>query len=316
MKIAVTGGCGFIGSHVVDHLVDAGHEVVALDSAGSLDREGARVERVDVCDAEALTAATKGCGAIYHLAAVSNVNEVFDRPIRAVELNILATTHVLEAARRNGVGRVFLASTVWVYTGALDYGQPLTEASPFFLPGAGHIYTSSKIAAEMLVHNYAQLYGQKFTILRYGIPYGPRMRDALVIPRFVSRALANEPITIEGDGLQYRNYVYVSELASAHVLALSPRAENQVYNLEGPRPVSIREIAETVRRIVGDQVQISYLPSRPGDYRGKEVSADKARKELSWAPSIDFEDGMRRYVDWHRARLSARRAPAAEQASP
>jgi hypothetical protein len=102
-----------------------------------------------------------------------------------------------------------LASTVWVYAGAIGPG-PFDEETPFHLPGAGHIYTSSKIAAEMVVHNYHELYGQPYTILRYGIPYGPRMRDALVIPQFIRRALEGAPITINGDGSQFRNYVYVA----------------------------------------------------------------------------------------------------------
>jgi len=159
-----------------------------------------------------LVRATKGCDVVFHLAAVSDVNEAVADPVRTTELNVLGTTKVWEAARRNGVRRVVLASTVWVYAGAHGDG-PLDEEAPFHLPSAGHIYTSSKIAGELIAHNYNELYDTPFTILRYGIPFGPRMREQLVIPRFVQMALAGDTITVHGDGSQFRNYVYVEDLA-------------------------------------------------------------------------------------------------------
>jgi UDP-glucose 4-epimerase len=205
----------------------------------------------------------------------------------------------LEAARLNGVTRVFFASTVWIYTGTRGNGS-LSEDEPFHLPDAGHIYTTSKIASEMIIHNYWQLYRQPFTILRYGIPYGPRMREELVIPIFIRQALKGEPIVIEGDGSQYRNYVYIEDLARAHLLALNKKAENQVYNLEGSRRISIADIAETINRVLGGGVQIKYVPARPGDYAGKEVSARKIRDELGWEPRIDFEEGMASTIAWFK----------------
>ncbi|MBM3671549.1 MAG: NAD-dependent epimerase/dehydratase family protein [Actinobacteria bacterium] len=295
MRAAVTGGSGFIGSHVIDSLADAGHDVVVLDVRGA-HRSDVDSLAVDILDLDALVSATNGCDAVFHLAAVSNVNDAFDDPVGAVQLNIVGTANVWEAARRNGVGRAILASTVWVYAGAV--GDAVDEDSPFFLATAGHVYTSSKIAGEMLVHNYFDLYGQPFTILRYGIPFGPRMRDELVIPRFVQAALRGETIRIDGDGNQYRNYVYIEDLARAHVLALGEAAENEVINLEGAEPVSIRRIAETVIDIVDSSTEVEYVHARQGDFAGRTVSADKARELLGWEPSVSFEDGMRRYVEW------------------
>jgi len=295
MRIAVIGGSGFIGSHVVDHLVDAGHEVTVLD-VHSPHRADVASLAVDILDLDSLVSATKGADAVFHLAAVSNVNDAFDDPVRAVEVNVTGTANVWEAARRNEVGRAFLASTVWVYAGAM--GDEVDEESPFFLATAGHVYTSTKIAGEMLVHNYFDLYGQPFTILRYGIPFGPRMRDELVIPRFVQAGLDGETIRIEGDGSQYRNYVYVEDLARAHVLALEEAAENEVINLEGSETVSIRRIAETVQSVLGRPLDIEYVRARQGDFAGRTVSADKARRLLGWQPRVSFEDGLRRYVEW------------------
>jgi UDP-glucose 4-epimerase len=299
MRAAVTGGSGFIGSHVVDSLADAGHDVVVLDVRGA-HRGDVDSVPVDIRDLDSLVTATTGCDAVFHLAAVSNVNEAFDDPVGAVDLNVLGTANVWEAARRNEVGRAVLASTVWVYAGAVGDGE-VDEESPINLATTGHIYTSSKIACEMIVHNYFDLYGQPFTILRYGIPFGPRMRDALVIPRFVQAALADETIRIEGDGSQYRNYVYVEDLARAHVLALEEAAENEVINLEGSEAVSIRRIAETVIEQLGSSTTIDFVHARQGDFAGRTVSAEKARQLLGWEPTVSFEDGLKRYIEWRTA---------------
>lgn len=294
-RIAVTGGSGFIGSHVVDHLVDDGHDVVVLDVRPA-HRPDVDALRVEILDLDSLVKATKGCDVVFHLAAVSNVNDAYDDPVGCVNVNVTGTANVWEAARRNGVGRAVFASTVWVYAGA--QGEKVDEESPFFLATAGHVYSSTKMAAEMIVHNYFDLYGQPFTIFRYGIPYGPRMRDELVIPRFVRAGLDGEAIRIEGDGSQYRNYVYIEDLARAHVLALSEEAENEVFNLEGTEPVSIRRIAESVLELLDRRMAIEYVNARQGDYRGRTVSADKAKEVLGWEPRVNFEDGLRRYIEW------------------
>lgn len=305
MRCAVTGGAGFIGSHVVDHLMKAGHEVVVLDHGVKPHRGDVEFIDQDILDLSVLSKAVKGCDYVFHLAAVSNVNHAFERPVQCVKVNIEGTANVLEAARSNGVQRVVFASTVWVYTGSRD--NDVHEDSPFYMPGAGHVYTSSKIASELLCHDYWQLYKQPFTILRYGIPYGPRMRDTLVIPIFLKKALAGEPLTITGDGSQYRNFVYVEDLARAHLLVMDEKALNRTYNLEGMRKVTIREIAETINRLLEGGVKIEYTPARPGDYAGKEVSAEKAGRDLGWEPTVDFEEGMRHTIEWFRERHQLKR---------
>jgi len=304
---AVTGGSGFIGSHVVDALKAAGHQVVVIDHRVKPHRPDVEFRDVDIVNLAAVLEATEGCDFIYHLAAVSNVNQAFQQPLYTVELNALGTANVLEAARRNKASRVVLASTVWVYAGAHD--NEVHEDSPFYMPGAGHIYTSSKIAAELFCHDYYQLYQQPFTILRYGIPYGPRMREELVIPIFIRKALAGEPITITGDGSQYRNFVYVEDLARAHLLIMDEHAANKTYNLEGKEKITVRQIAETINGLLGGGVQINYAPARPGDYGGKEVSAKKAKRELGWEPSVNFEQGMKRTVQWFKQHISVGSRP-------
>ncbi|HEU5421915.1 MAG TPA: NAD-dependent epimerase/dehydratase family protein [Nitrolancea sp.] len=301
--IAVTGGSGFIGSHVVDALLGAGYGVRVLDTRAPHreDVEWAAVDLLsdDVADALAETEA------VFHLAAAADVNDVYAAPVESVALNSLATVRLLEAARRAEAGRVILASTVWVYAASR---QPVVDETTCFEPESDrHLYVSTKIAAELFCRDYHTLYQRPYTILRYGIPYGPRMRDNLVIAAFIRRALRGESIRIDGDGRQERFFVYVEDLARAHVLALDPRAEGRTYNLDGSRPVSIREIAETVKELVGD-VTVEYGPARPGDLAARVVRCDRAREELGWEPSVSFGEGLGRTLAWYRERLRAEQA--------
>ena len=141
------------------------------------------------------------------------------------------------------------------------------------------------------------MFGQRFTILRYGIPYGPRMRDALVVARFVHAARTGEPITIAGTGEQQRNYVYVADLADAHVRALSEAAADQTLALEGGTPVSVREIADTVCSLV-KPVPVRHTEARAADYQGLDISGRLAKELLDWAPVTSFPTGVRKYLDW------------------
>ncbi len=296
MRVAVTGGCGFIGSHVVDQLVRAGHDVVVVDLARGWRNPAADYRDVDLFDQPDLVAALAAAQAVFHLAGAADVNAVAADPVRAVQLNVEGTARVLEAARQAGVDRVLLASTVWVYGATVGQGER-TEAAPVDLSRAGHVYVATKLAAEMLVHSYHEMFGQQFTILRYGIPYGPRMREALVVARFVRAAQEGQPITIAGTGEQQRNYVYVEDLADAHVRALAPAAADQTLALEGGAPVSVREIADTVCSLVRP-VRVEHVPARAADYEGVPVSGRLAKELLDWAPVTPFAEGVRRYLDW------------------
>ncbi len=298
-KAVVTGGSGFIGSHVVDALKDAGLDVTVVDYRVTPHRQDVGFENVDLMDLASVLSATRGADHVYHLAAVSNVNYAHKYPVYTTSLNVVGTANVLEAARINGAKRFYLASTVWVYNGTPG-NAVLDESSPFYLNGAGHIYSSSKIAGEMICHNYAELYKVPFTVLRYGIPYGPRMREELLIPIFLKKALNGEPLTIAGKGQQFRNFVYVRDMADAHVLAMSEKAANQTYNLEGRQKVTVLDVAEGIRRNLGDHVKLEFVPERPGDFGGKEISACKAEKELGWKATIPFDEGLRRTVEWFR----------------
>jgi UDP-glucose 4-epimerase len=292
--IAVTGGSGFIGSHIVDKLIEKGYDVGVIDVKHP-HRNDVKHLKTDVLNREELVKATRDVEYIYHLAALANIDDVYRNPVLGVRVNCEGTVNVLEAARKNEVERVLYASTVWVYGGSP--GREVDENSPIY--PTGHLYTSTKIVSEFFCHDYWKMYGQKFTILRYGIPYGPRGREETVIPIFIKRAISREPIQIFGDGLQYRNFIYVEDLASGNVAALKKVAENKIYNLDGKEKITILDIANMIKKLIGD-VKIEFEEGRISEYRGKDVSCELAKKELGWEPVTDFEEGMRRTIEWYR----------------
>jgi UDP-glucose 4-epimerase len=299
MRLGVTGGAGFIGSHVVDVLLEAGHEVVVLDPRPP-HRLDVEHRAIDLMDGDRLTQETRGLDALFHLAAYADVNDVVRDPAGAVDLNVGGTIRALEAAKANNIGRFILASSVWVYSSHKPSSPDATvdEESLISLDANRHVYTSTKLAAEMLCHDYWNMHGVPFTILRYGIPYGPRMRPSLVIPIFVRKAINGEALTITGDGSQHRKFVYVRDLARAHVLALAQAGRNQTFNLDGSEEVTILRIAQTVMRLAGSEDKIEFLPARVGDYGGVNVSSEKARSLLGWRPDTTFDVGMRATVSW------------------
>ena len=300
MNVAVTGGSGFIGSHVVDQLIDAGHAVTVIDSLPP-QRADAVWLRLDITDHSQVAGSLSGFDALFHLAAMANVNDVAAAPVESVDLNVAATGYLLEAARQAGSCHFVLASTVWVYEASSD--REVNESTPLAPDGVKHLYTAEKIAAEMLAHAYNQLYGVPVTVLRYGIPYGPRMREQLVMPVFIKKALSGEPLTVAGDGLQYRNFVYVEDLADAHVRVLERRATG-TFNLEGPREVAIIEVAEAVTKGVPGSVGIVKTEARAGDYQGRVVSRQRAKEVLGWEPTTSFEAGFARTLEWFLAKWS------------
>jgi UDP-glucose 4-epimerase len=305
-RILVTGGAGFIGSFVVDRLRAAGHEAVIFDVRHSPHHAPGEVPTVigDVLELESLKEAVRGCDAIAHLAAAADVGEVAADPEAAELLNSRGTFNVLEAARAEGIPRVIYASTIWVYSEA--DGQVDEESA--LMPPA-HLYTATKLAGELYCKSYSELFGLDTTILRFGIPYGPRARPAAVVPAFVGKALRGESITIAGSGEQTRRFVYVEDLADGVVRALAPIAANRTYNLVSDTDVSIREIANTVRSLVG-HVEIEHTPGRAGDFNGgAEISGDRAARELGWHPDTSFESGVAHYIAWQRRQDAL--APAA-----
>jgi UDP-glucose 4-epimerase len=299
MKVLVTGGSGFIGSHLVEKLLERDIQVFVYDlpvTEGKVSPTGAVFVPGTIIDQESLRMAMTGMDAVYHLAAIADVKDVYEDPIYAESINVRGTINVLEAARRSEVPRVIYGSTTWVYS--QTNSEVVDEDTPLNAPE--HLYTATKLTSEYYCGCYDKLYGLSSTILRYGIPYGPRAREGAVIPIFVRKALNGEPLTIAGDGGQFRQFVYVEDLAEGNALALNPVAEHKTYNIDGAEKITVRQIAETVQKIIGD-VEIQYIEGRPGDFAGKVSISQRAKDELGWEPKVSFEEGVRRYVDWYKA---------------
>jgi UDP-glucose 4-epimerase len=297
MRVLVTGGGGFIGSHVVDRLIERGDTPRIFDLSASPYHSPLEVETFtgSITDPANLDLAMRDCDAVIHLAAVADVAHVLADPVLAEEVNTRGTLNVLEAACRAKVGRVVYGSTTWVYSDCAE--QAVDEETP--IPAPRHLYTATKLAGETYCAGYAELYELESTVLRFGIPYGPRARAAGVVAKFTDLAFEGKPLTIAGDGSTTRSFIYVEDLADGIVAALAPAAAGRTYNLSGDEVVTILEIAERVQENT-DDCEIVHTPPRPGDFPGKEISNARALEEIGWKAETSFREGVRRYVEWVR----------------
>lgn len=294
MKILITGGSGFIGSHLVDVLTEQCHDVTIYDIEAPRYGQSAEYKKGDVRDMKQLLKATMGKHAIYHLAAEANVNRFFDSPVYSNEITSSSALNVLQAARINRTPRVLLASTEWIYGTSDDTGEITEETN--YAQNPDHLYTSSKIAAELFCRNYRTLYGVNFTIMRYGIPFGERARAETVTPIFINKILNEEEITIHGDGSQTRQFIYVRDLAEGNAACLEPKAANRIYNINGRETIRVIDIVTTLEEILGKKAKVKFIEDRKGNYKGRFISSLKAEEELGWKPKLTYREAMEKYV--------------------
>lgn len=296
MKILVTGGSGFIGSHVVDALIRNGHEILIYDLEPPRFGQSCSNVVADVNDFEKLLHASKGFDAIYHMAAEANVNRFLANPVLSNYNTANSTISVLECASKNNISRVLLSSTEWVYGSIVgSESEHITEETPVAV-NPDHLYTSSKIAAELYCRNYKSLYGVNFTIMRYGIPFGERARPETVTPIFMNKILKAEDITIHGDGSQTRQFIYVKDLAEGNAACLKHEAENQIFNINGREVISVMDIVKTLEKILRKKARIKFVEDRKGNFRGRFISSEKAEKMLGWKPKHSYSEAMKMYV--------------------
>jgi len=302
LRVLVTGGAGFIGSHLVRELVSLGYEVRVLDnlSRGSLENLGnalGSVELVlgDVRDPEVTARALTGVDAVVHLAALIDVEESIRLPELYTEVNLVGTLNLVRASRR--------LDTFVFSSSASVYGDPVKVPIPETHPlSPKSPYAASKAAAELYIKTYSNLYGFRYVILRLFNVYGPRQSRFYsgVVVEFVRRALRGEPPVIYGDGEQTRDFVYVSDVVKAIVTVLKTKVSG-VYNIGSGKPTRIIDLAYTVLRVVGaENLRPEFREARPGDVKHSVADISKATRELGFRPTVNLEAGLRLLADFYK----------------
>ncbi|HRF58705.1 MAG TPA: NAD-dependent epimerase/dehydratase family protein [Fimbriimonadaceae bacterium] len=299
MKVLVTGGAGFIGSHLVHGLVDEGHAVCILDdfSSGSpanLADVAGRVEVIEgsILDQDLFLAASRGCEVIFHLAAIASVPESVERPHETHRVNCEGTIRALEVARQIGA-RVILSSSSSIY--GEGPARPKREDDPVH-PASP--YAVQKLSAEGYLRVYHDLHGVEGFALRYFNVYGPRQSAdnayAGVIARFFENALQGRSVVIFGDGLQTRDFVFVDDAVRANLLAMSaPGANGEAVNVGSGVATTLNVLASTVFRVCGRDAQVEYREARPGDIRNSCAETTLARDRLGFTAGTRLEEGLR-----------------------
>lgn len=304
MKILVTGGAGFIGSHVVDAYVAAGHQVVVVDDLSTGRRSNlnpeAKFYQVDIRSSELEAVFEKELPEIVnHHAAQMDVRRSVAEPLFDADVNVLGSIHLLELARRFEVRRF-----IYISTGGAVYGEPVylpcDEEHPVnpICP-----YGASKHTVEHYLYMYREMYGLEYVVLRYPNVYGPRQDphgEAGVVAIFTGQMLNGEQVVINGDGLQERDFVYVEDCARANLLALETENANTIYNLGFGRGTTVNEIFSILKPITGYRLDAVHGPAKLGETRRIYLDASKAWRLLGWQATIDLETGLQKTVDHFR----------------
>ena len=307
----VTGGAGFIGSHLSEELVRRGHRVRVADSLITGKRSNLdhvpRVEFLegDLADLEFARRAVSGCEFVLHQAAIPSVPRSVSDPITSNRANVDATLNVLVAARDAGVRRLVFAASSSAYgdtpTLPKHEGMPVNPLSPYAL---------QKVVGEQYLQLFTRLYGLETVSIRYFNVFGPRQDPSSpysgVISVFATALLENRPPTIYGDGEQTRDFTYVANVVDGVLRACeAPRASGQIINVATGGRISLNKLFETMRAVVGADVQPTYAASRAGDVRDSQADIRRAREVLGYEPTVSFEEGLRNTIDWYRTTRAA-----------
>jgi nucleoside-diphosphate-sugar epimerase len=309
MKCLVTGAAGFIGSHLCERLLDAGHTVTGMDAfipyyprpmkeanlASIASRPSFSFHECDLRSAD-LAKPLGEAEVIFHLAAMAGLTRSWTDFELYESCNVLATHRLVEAARStSGLRRFIYASTSSVYgrTSSGDESLPTRPISP---------YGVTKLAAEHLCRAYAEEHGLPLVVLRYFSVYGPRQRPDMGYHRFIQSLLSDKPVTVYADGMQVRGNTYVDDCVEA-TLAAVDSAAGEIYNVGGGETATVWQILQKLEALVGRRATIHHEPARPGDQRSTAADTSKLRQNLGWRPRVPLDEGLARQVEWQRGHL-------------
>ena len=308
MKVLVTGGAGFIGSHLVERLLRDGHAVRVLDNFATGRRENllpmqADIELVegDIQSYERVHRAVRGCEGVFHVAALPSVPRSLQDPLTSNATNVTGTLNVLLAARDEGVGRVVFSSSSSVY--GANPALPKHEALPV-MPISP--YAVAKLAGEGYCRSFFEVFALETVALRYFNVFGPRQdplsQYSAVIPRFIMALEAGEAPVVHGDGEQSRDFTYVENVVEGTLLAMTaPGVGGKVFNVATGRRVALNELVERLRALTGaDGVRVRHEAPRPGDVLHSHAQIERAERELGYRTTVSVEEGLRRTLSWHR----------------
>lgn len=303
MRVLVTGGAGFIGSHIVEHFHHKA-EVRILDNLRSgyqknIDPFKVHFINGSVMEPDMLKQAMEGVDFVFHLAAMISVPESMHKPVECVQINTIGTLNVLEAAARAGVKKLCLSSSAAIYG-----DNPIVPKLESMFPEPKSPYAETKLSGEYYCGIYTKERGLPTACLRYFNVFGPRQdpasQYAAAIPIFISRAVRNQPITIFGDGQQTRDFIFVKDIVAANAFFATQSDCTGVFNVAYGGRITIKELAEKIIRLTGSESEIVHLPERDGDVKHSQAAVEKLQK-AGFKPSFDFDAGLRSTIDYFSA---------------
>jgi len=306
-KILVTGGAGFIGSHIVAKLVELGAKVVVLDNlvSGKIENISAYMDKItfikkDLREDSALEEALEGVELVSHQAALRSVPKSVGKPFEYHDVNVSGTLNLLLKAKKKGVKRVVSASSSSVYGDREDFPEKETDYPKPVSP-----YAATKLMGEIYAHVFTKLYGVEVVSLRYFNVYGPRqsLEDeyAVVIPKFITSLLEGKQPPIYDDGNQERDFTYIEDVVSANIRALiQPGVEGESFNIASGHPNSVNTLLKYLKEILNSSIEAVYLPPRPGDVRKTHADVTKAGRLLGWKPAFGFREGLEKTAEWFK----------------
>lgn len=307
MKVLVTGGAGFIGSCVTKLLLDEGHVVSVVDDLSSGHEEAvdnrANFIKVNLLDQSELEEILKGHDGVIHMASFIEVGESVKKPVEFAQNNIVGTVKLLEAMKKTGVKKIIFSSSACVYGNPKKL--PITENDP--VGEQENPYGITKVTMEQFCMLYYRLFEFDVSLLRYFNPYGPgelHNPETHAIPNFIKAALSKTPIPLFWQGQQIRDFIYIDDLARAHILAL-PLSGLHIYNVGTETGLKVIDVVKKIFELLGYETPIEDKGQRKGDVPSLVASSEKIRRELGWEAKVDLQEGLKETIDFFRSHLSS-----------